>query len=191
MLKCFPVNYLKFIPNHTGSMETGVIKQQDDSVRQHSRAFWLYSVTQHPQPSINEHLSVLICLSPFPMLDEHTLNYAHLQRNKETTMWISAFSLRTYVSYPQIPCGPKVGWKWRSFARVKNVKINHTDLIAMFMDFISELTQMFKVTSTNLETMPHSITDFITHIRKCIWWNNPNDITDSVFQVFQWYGLSL
>ena len=34
------------------------------------------------QPPRNEpHLSVLLCLSPFPMLDEHTLLYAHLHSN--------------------------------------------------------------------------------------------------------------
>ena len=30
-------------------MGTGVIMQKDDSVRQHSRAFWLYGASQHPQ----------------------------------------------------------------------------------------------------------------------------------------------
>ena len=46
------------------------------------------------QPPRNEpHLSALLCLPPFPMLDEHTLYYAHLQSNKETTMWTCAFSL--------------------------------------------------------------------------------------------------
>ena len=33
------------------------------------------------------------CLPPFPMLDQHTLYYAHLQSNKETTVWTCAFSL--------------------------------------------------------------------------------------------------
>ena len=43
-------------------------------------AFWLYGTFQHPQLPRNEpHLSALLCLSPFPMLDEHTLHYTHLQ----------------------------------------------------------------------------------------------------------------
>ena len=50
--------------------------------------------SQHPQPLRNEpHLSALLRLPPFPMLYEHTLHYAHLQSNKETTMWICAVSL--------------------------------------------------------------------------------------------------
>ena len=36
----------------------------------------------------------LLCLPPFPMLEEHTLHHAHLQSNKETTVWTCAFSLR-------------------------------------------------------------------------------------------------
>ena len=41
-----------------------------------------------------KHTSLLFFfLSPFPMLDEHTLHYAHLQSNKETTVWTCAFSL--------------------------------------------------------------------------------------------------
>ena len=40
------------------------------------------------------HTSLLFwsCLH-FSMLDEHTLHYAHLQSNKETTVWICGFSL--------------------------------------------------------------------------------------------------
>ena len=41
-------------------------------------------------------IGILTRLPPFPMLDEHTLHYAHLQSNKETTMWTCAFSL--YIS---------------------------------------------------------------------------------------------
>ena len=56
--------------------------------------FLLYGASQHPQPPRNEpHLSALLCLPPFSMLDEHPLNYAHLQSNKETTVWTCAFSL--------------------------------------------------------------------------------------------------
>ena len=40
------------------------------------------------------HTSLLfLCLPPFPMLDEHTLHYAHLQSNKETNVCTCAFSL--------------------------------------------------------------------------------------------------
>ena len=78
---------LKLIPHQIGSMGTGVLMQKDDSVGQHSRAFWLYGTSQHPQPPRNEPFA------PFPMLDEHTLHYAHLQSNKETTVWTCAFSL--------------------------------------------------------------------------------------------------
>ena len=53
------------------------IMQKDDSVQQNSRAFWLFGASQHPQPPRNEpHLSALILLPPFPMLDERTLHYA-------------------------------------------------------------------------------------------------------------------
>ena len=84
----------QLIPHQIGSMGTAVVMQKDDSVRQHSRAFWLYGGSLHPQPPRNEpHLSVLLCLPPFPMLDEHTLHYAHLQSSKETTVWTPAFSL--------------------------------------------------------------------------------------------------
>ena len=94
MLKCFLVKYLKLIPHQIGSMGKGVIMQKGDSVRQNSSAFWLYGAPQHPQPPRNgPHLSALLCLPLFPMLDEHTLHYAHLQSNKETTVWTSALSL--------------------------------------------------------------------------------------------------
>ena len=39
------------------------------------------------------HLSALLRLLPFSMLYEHTLHYAHLQSNKETTVWTCSFSL--------------------------------------------------------------------------------------------------
>ena len=94
MLKCFLAKSLKLIPHQIGSMGTGVNMQKDDSVRQRYRAFWLYRVSQYPQPQRNRpHFSAFLCLPPPPMLDEHTLNYAHLQSNKETTLWTCAFSL--------------------------------------------------------------------------------------------------
>ena len=53
-----------------------------------------FRVFQHPQPPRNEpHLSALLCLPPFLMLDEHTLQYAHLLNNKQTTGWACVFSL--------------------------------------------------------------------------------------------------
>ena len=93
-LKRFPAKSLKFIPHQIGSMGTGVIMQKDDSIRQHSREFWLYGASQQPHPPRNEpHLSALLCVPPFPMLDEYTSHYARLQSNKETTVWICAFWL--------------------------------------------------------------------------------------------------
>ena len=83
MLKCFPAKSLQSIHHQIGSMGTCVIMQKDDSVRQYSRAFLLYGTSKYPQPPINEpHLSFLLWLPPFPMLDEHTLHYAHIQSNK-------------------------------------------------------------------------------------------------------------
>ena len=90
-MKCFPAKSLKLVPHHIGIMGTNY------SVRQHSRAFRLYGASQQPQPPRNEpHLSTLPCLPPFLMLDEHTLHYALLQGNKETTVWTCLFSLCIY-----------------------------------------------------------------------------------------------
>ena len=94
MLKCFPAKSQKLIHHQIGSMGIGGIMQNNDSAWQHARAFWHYGASQHPQSPRNEpHLSALLCLSPFPMLDKHTLHYAHIQSNKETTVWTCAFSL--------------------------------------------------------------------------------------------------
>ena len=94
MLKCFPTKSLKFIFHQVGSMGTGIITQKGNSARQQSKAFLLYGASQRPQSPSNEpYFSALLCLPPFPMLDEHTLHYAHLQSNKETTVWTCAFSL--------------------------------------------------------------------------------------------------
>ena len=99
MLKCFPSKFLKHIPRQIGSMGTGVIMQKNDSVRQYSRAFGFCGASQYLQPPRNEpQLSALLCLPPFPVLDEHTLHYDHLQSNKETTGCIRAFSL--FMSLP-------------------------------------------------------------------------------------------
>ena len=100
MLKCLPAKSLKLIPHQIGSMGADVIIQKDDSVQQHSRVFLIYGTSQHPQPPRNEpHLSALLCLPLFPMLDKHTLHYAHLHSNKEATVWTCAFTMQ--VSYPK------------------------------------------------------------------------------------------
>ena len=49
MLKYFPTKSPKLIPHQISGIGTGVITQKDDSVRQHSRAFWLYSASQFLQ----------------------------------------------------------------------------------------------------------------------------------------------
>ena len=59
MLKCFPTKSLQLIPHQIDSMGTGVIMQKDNYIRQHSRVFWLYSVSQHHQPPRNEQNSLL------------------------------------------------------------------------------------------------------------------------------------
>ena len=124
MLKCFPVKSLKLIPHQIGSMVTGVVMQKDDSIRQHSRAFWLYGASQHPQPSRNEpHLSALLCLPSFPILVEHTLHYANLQSNKETTVWTCALLLcmsptlqmKVSIRSNSVPCFSEECVLWRVF----------------------------------------------------------------------------
>ena len=94
MLKCFPAKSLKIIPHQLGSMGTGVTLLKDDSVRQHSRAFWLYGASQQPHTPTNEpFLSALLRFSRFSVLEEHILHFAHLQSNKETTVRNCAFLL--------------------------------------------------------------------------------------------------
>ena len=94
MLNCFPAKSLKLTPHQIGSMGTGGIMRKDDFVRHRSRAFWLHGASQHPQPPRNEPpLSALLCLPQFWTLDEHTLHYAHLESNNESTVWTCAFSL--------------------------------------------------------------------------------------------------
>ena len=53
--------------------------------------FWLIARRNNLNQRETNHISLL--LPPFPMLDEHTLYYAHLQSNKKTTVRICAFSL--------------------------------------------------------------------------------------------------
>ena len=100
MLKCFPAKSLKLIPHQIGSMGTGVIMKNNNSVRQYSRAFWLYGASQHPQPPRNKpYLSARLSLSPFPILDEVTLHYAQLQSNK-VNMYVDLCVFTMHVSYP-------------------------------------------------------------------------------------------
>ena len=95
MLKCFPSQISEAYPSPEWQYGDG---------RYHAKGWFhpialqgiliLWHVFQHRQPPKNEpHLSTLLCLPPFPMLDEHTLHYAHLQSNNETTVWTCAFSL--------------------------------------------------------------------------------------------------
>ena len=49
MLKCLPAKCLKLIPHRIVNMRTGVIRQKDDSVQQHSRAFWVHGASQFLQ----------------------------------------------------------------------------------------------------------------------------------------------
>ena len=58
--------------------------KKDDSVRQHSRAFWIYGASQHHQPPRINHTFLLFfaCLH-FQCWTNHALHYANLQSNKE------------------------------------------------------------------------------------------------------------
>ena len=58
--------------------------------------FTLWRVAASSAPRNEPHLSALLCLPPVPMLDEHNLNYTHLQSNKETIVWTCAFSLSMF-----------------------------------------------------------------------------------------------
>ena len=71
----------------------------------------LLRVFQHPRNK--PHLSALLCLPPFPMPDEHTLQYAHLQSNKEKTVWTCAFS-PDYVTTVLSPFATNVFYGGRS-----------------------------------------------------------------------------
>ena len=93
-------NLWKLILHQTGSMGMGVIIQNDDSVRQHSRTFWFCGASQCPQPLRNDpHFSAVVCLPPFPMLDEHTLILrSHPEQWRNNCVDLCIFS--THVSYP-------------------------------------------------------------------------------------------
>ena len=96
MLNYFPGKFMKLIPHQIDSMGTGVIMQKDDSVRQHSRVFWLHGASQHPQPPKKRTTPLCSCFLTYISnagRTHFTLLYAHLQSNKETTVWTCAFSL--------------------------------------------------------------------------------------------------
>ena len=92
MLKCFPAKSLKLIPPRLvvwgralsckRMIPSESIPRCFDFMAHHSTLS--YQETKHTS---------LLCLLPFPILDEHTLHYAHLQSNKETTVWTCVFSL--------------------------------------------------------------------------------------------------
>ena len=99
MLKCFPAKSLKIIPHHIGSMGTGVIMQKDDCVRQHSREFLLHGTSQHPQSPRNEpHLSALLCLPPFPILENILYTMLTSRAIKNNCVNLCVFTM--HVSYP-------------------------------------------------------------------------------------------
>ena len=53
-------------------------------------------ISRVPAPSATKKRTTPLCsslLPAFPMLDEHTLHFAHLQSNKETAVWTCVFSL--------------------------------------------------------------------------------------------------
>ena len=85
MLECFPAKSLNLILHQI----TCVIIQMiilSDSIPGRFDLMARRSTLSH-------HVSALLCLPLFPVLDEYTLHYAHLQSNKETTVWTCAFSL--------------------------------------------------------------------------------------------------
>ena len=73
ILKCFPAKFLKLIPHQIDSMGRALsIKRiiPSESIPGHFDV----GVSQHSQPPRNEpHLSALLCLPPFLMKDERTL----------------------------------------------------------------------------------------------------------------------
>ena len=96
MLESFPTKFMKLIHHQIGSMGTDVIMQKDDSVRQHSRAFWLSGASQCSSTISQQetnHTSLLFFACLHFQCRTNTLHYAHLKSNKETTVWTCAFSL--------------------------------------------------------------------------------------------------
>ena len=94
MLKCIPAKSLKLILHQIGSIGTGVYHaKQWFRPTAFQCVLTLWRVAALSAPKKEPHLSALLFLPPFPILDEHTLNYAYLQSNKETTVWTCAFSV--------------------------------------------------------------------------------------------------
>ena len=93
---------VEVFPNQISEADSSLDWQYADG-RFHAKGWFLLTVFQGvlilwrvTAPSATKkrsHLSALLCLPPFPMPDEYTLHYAHLQSNKETTVWTCPFSL--------------------------------------------------------------------------------------------------
>ena len=115
MLKRFPAKFLKLIPHQIGSMGTGIIILSCKKMISFDRipgSFWLWRAPALSAAKNEQQLSALLCLPPSPILAEHTLHYAHLQRNKEisvvesTTMLslvVGEYAVSLYTMVSQIP----------------------------------------------------------------------------------------
>ena len=87
MLKCYPATHLKLIPHQIGSKETGVIIAKGlfgSTAFQGILTLWRVAA-----PSATKKQTTSLCSS---LLDERISHYAHLQINKETTVWTCPFS---------------------------------------------------------------------------------------------------
>ena len=155
-VEVFPSQISAAYPSPDWQYEDGRYHAKDYSVRQNSRVFWLYGASHHPQPPRNQpHLSALICLSLFPMLDEHTLHYAHLQSNKETAVWTRAFS----------PCmSPTVQMA---------VSIRNSSVASFCEDCVLWRVFGFHLTALIISMLEHHLTILISHYEKV--YNGFND----------------
>ena len=93
MLKCFPAKSLKLIPHQIGSMGRSLLCKRmipSNSIPGRLDFMAHRSTLSHKKRTIPLCSSLPASIS---MLDEHTLNYAHLQSNKETTVWTCTISL--------------------------------------------------------------------------------------------------
>ena len=93
MLKCFPAISLKLIPHQIAVRGWALSCKwmiPSDSILGHFDFMEHRSTLSHQEVN---HTSAFLCWPPFPILDEHTLHYAHLQSNKETTVLTCAFAL--------------------------------------------------------------------------------------------------
>ena len=89
MSKCFPAKPLKLIPLQTGSMGTGVIVQKDACFRP--------TLSRVAAPSATKKRTTPLCSSFLASFSNNGLTHftlhAHLQSNRETTVWSCAFSV--------------------------------------------------------------------------------------------------